>query len=206
MPTPTIDIDTTGITEALQRLNNEGRNAPQIFRSVMADSAKKINTVLAKEISAVYKIRQSDVKGGKNKFGEIKPVGNISLSGTMETGTSITIKGRLLTLHHFNFSPKQPGTRRRIKVSIMRAGGGSGSGNTWFVATTGARSADRVPFNVFRRVYSGGNRSRRNSTMEIVKTLSLAQMASNETVSEKVSEQMGNYMLDRFVHHYNRFI
>ncbi|MCR4442147.1 MAG: phage tail protein [Peptococcaceae bacterium] len=162
---------------------------------------RAIDHIIAKTgqlVSKVYSIKSGDVK---KSFANIKRPSNSDLSA------SITSKGHLLSLGRFPHSPAVPiknikRSKRQVKVQIKKTGGKKPvrTDPKAFIAPTGARSADKMRHNVFKRV--GNSRL----PIQIIRTLSVPQMITNEKIAEQILEAGNKVLRERLEHEITREI
>lgn len=110
---------------------------------------------------------------------------------------SITSKGHTLSLAHFPHSPKTRLKKRyKVKATIKREGGRK-TINTQplpFIASTGAKSSDKVQHNIFKRI--GTSRL----PIKLIRTLSIPQMITNEKVASQIQRAAQERYEDRLEH------
>ncbi len=137
------------------------------------------------------------------KVKEVKEAALIRRPSRSDMTANILFAGHTLSMSHF---PHTPGAPRRgkyqVKVQIKKSGGKKvlGTDPKPFIAGTGARSADKVQFNVFRR--EGKDRL----PIIVPRTLSIPQMVSNEQVTEKIMAHAGEVFEKRLAHELERAI
>ncbi len=143
--------------------------------------------IVSKEYSIPQKMVKETFKGGlKTKN---------SSSGLEVNLLSI---GRTLTLARFPHSPIAPPARKKykVKVAIKREGGRKviTSSPPPFIATTGAKTLDKIQFNVFRR------EGKKRLPIKPLFTLSIPQMITNEKVAERIQEAASKKLAERMEH------
>lgn len=165
---------------------------------VAAATASALNRTIDYTITQVgrivpkeYAIKASEVKASFK--GGIKRPSSNSLEA------SITSTGHTLSLAHFPHSPMAPPAKKRkyaVKATIKRAGGRKpiNTDPKPFVATTGAKSADKVQFNIFRRL------GEKRLPITVIRTLSVPQMITNEKVAEAIQKAANEKMVERLEH------
>lgn len=124
--------------------------------------------------------------------------GGIKRPSKGDLTASIISSGHTLSLAHFPHSPQMPSVTKRsykVKATIKR-----GSRQTIrtepkaFIASTGAKSADKVQYNIFRRL------GEERLPITVVRTLSVPQMISNEKVSSEIQKTAQEKFGERLEH------
>ncbi|WP_148206721.1 phage tail protein [Desulfitobacterium hafniense] len=180
-------------TKQIERLTFELKGFEEKVGTATYHALKRtvshVRTQIGRIIPKSYAIKASDVKRTlSSKEPSLK-----DLSAT------ITSKGHTLSFAHFPFTPRKPKKIRRsifenaVMVTIKKDRGKVLS-RTGFVATTGAKSADKVQFNVFKRL--GKDRL----PIAPIRTLSIPQMITNEGVAEQIQRAAADKLDERFEH------
>lgn len=147
-------------------------------------------TQVGRIVPKEYVIKAKDVKESF-KGGIKRPTKN-------DLTASITSKGHTLSIAHFPHSPQAPPAKRRnykVKATIKK-----GSRQTiksepkTFIASTGAKTSDKIQYNVFRRL--GEDRL----PITVIRTLSVPQMIGNEKVSEEIRKAAEDKFNERLEH------
>lgn len=182
-----IQIDTL----KLEKLMKEFKGfEDQVGEATVRTIKSTVNTTLNRAcvlVSKEYSINKDDVK--KTFRNGIK----YPTSGNMQA--SLTSTGHRLSFAHFPFSPKTDVRAGRgesifnsavfVEIKLKKGPILSKKG---FVATTGAKSADKVQFNVFRRL------GKSRFPIAPIRTLSIPQMITNEKINEKI----GKWAISKF--------
>lgn len=135
------------------------------------------------------------------KTGEVKASfkGGIKRPSRSNLTASITSTGRTLSFAHFPYTPKKPRKAKRsafqnaVMVTIKKTKGRVIS-RKGFVATTGAKSADKTPYNVFKRL------GKSRLPIAPIRTLSIPQMITNEKVGKQIQKFATEKMSERLEH------
>lgn len=176
-----IQIDTS----KLDRLATEFKGYEyQISKAAARTLRKTLDSTLsktAKYVSDEYKIKQKDVKESF-KNGKKYPT-----NGKLEA--SLTSTGHRLSFAHFPFKPNNDKRAQKgeslFKSAVfvtIKVSKGPVLSKKGFVATTGARSADKIQFNVFRRL------GKERFPIAPIRTLSIPQMITNAKIGDKINE------------------
>lgn len=192
MSKPNIYLDTKQLDRLTIELKGFEKEVGAATRNALNRTIDHVISKSGQLVSKAYSIKSGDVK---KTFSNIKRPSNSNLEA------SITSKGHLLSLGRFPHSPTRPikntkRTKRQVKVQIKRPGGKKtvAADPKAFIASTGAKSADKMQYNVFRRV--GNSRL----PIQIVRTLSVPQMITNEKVAEQILESANNMLNQRLEH------
>lgn len=160
-------------------------------RSTMTAAKKQIPHIIA----SFYTVDNNDMK--KAMTGQMK--------GVMDA--RIRVRSRRLTLAHFRYFPTTPGSGT-VRAEVLR--GRIKRVPSAFVASTGAKSAGKTPFNVFRRTPDpppdkvkrdpGLRRTKSGKVyviqklhslpIETVPSISIAQMVAHSKVAPQIKKQM----------------
>lgn len=152
--------------------------------------------------SAITQVGRIVPKSYSIKAREVKE----SFEGGIERPTlknltaSITSRGHTLSMAHFPHTPKKPpaqkGKRYKVKVTIKKDGGQKvlNTSPLPFVASTGAKSPDKIQFNIFRR------EGEARLPIVVPRTLSIPQMITSDKVADQVQEQAVKKFNERLEH------
>lgn len=205
------------------------QKAPEIVsKRIVSDFKSRAPGWIAKEVAAVYNIKQNEVKPSGGGGGG-KSIGNIGVKGNTITTAKLVYHGRLLTLTHFGMKPTEPPNTRKaytIKVKIKRGKGKTvgknkrltkkqkknieknfrkqGKQNSTaspiMLLHTGNRQEGGTNYIPFQRM------SQRRSDLKAIKTVSMPQMVSNDVVKENIEKTLSTEMGKRIDHHMKRYI
>lgn len=181
-----LNIDTSGLKTIEKKLWQLEKQIPGATASALNRTLDYTSTQWSKLITQRYAIKPAEVKKSISK----KPANKSTLNA------SINVYGHRLSFVHFPFNPKVPGSNRSVKVKITKEGGYKriGTKHKPFIATTGAKSADKVQYNVFKRTTD------KRSPIVVLRTLSIPQMASYKDISEKVQGLAQKKLEERIEH------
>jgi hypothetical protein len=149
----------------------------------------QVVTQVGRIVPKSYSIKAKEVKDSFKR--------GIKRPSKEDLTASITSYGSTLSLAHFPHSPQAPSKRKyRVKVSIKKDKGRTAVNTSPlpFIASTGAKSADKTQFNVFRR--EGKSRL----PITVVRTLSIPQMITNENVAEQIQKFATEKLNERLEH------
>jgi len=124
--------------------------------------------------------------------------GGIKKPTKSDLTASITSRGHTLTLAHFPHTPTKPAGKKTKYVKVqVKKDSAKRYINIYpqpFVASTGAKSADKIQFNIFRRL------GKERLPIEPLRTLSIPQMITNAGASEKIKKIMQDKLEERLEH------
>lgn len=181
-----INIDTSGLKAFEKKLWNLEKQIPGATASALNRTLDYTSSQWAKLITQRYSVKSAEVKKSISK----------KLANKSTLSANISVNGHRLSFAHFPHNPKIPGTRRGVKVKITKDSGYKQirTKQKPFVATTGAKSADKIQYNVFKRT------TEKRYPIVVMRTLSIPQMASYKGISEKVQEAAQRKLEERIEH------
>lgn len=182
-----IRIDTSEIDKLYKTLNYLPKELPAAVASSLNKTLTSTNSQLQKQISKKYNIEKKDLSGSKKyKSEKSNNLITIKKANYKNMSAYIIVRGPVLTLSRFLVSPKSPVSfkgktmkqikkiRRptvnvvRTKISTIR------KKHNAFVAKNGEHLA------IFERTDNG--------SINMLRTTSIAQMASDKDIAEVVSK------------------
>lgn len=176
-----IQIDTSKLKKLMNEFNGfedqVGEATVRTLNSTIKSTLNRACVLVSKE----YSVDKDDVK--KTFYNGIKFPTSSNLNA------SLTSKGHRLSFAHFPFSPETD-IRAKKGESIFKSAvfveiklkKGPILSKKGFVASTGAKSADKVQFNVFRRL------GKERFPIAPIRTLSIPQMITNEKINDKIGQ------------------
>lgn len=176
-----ISIKIDNLAQLTKEMNDQPDVAAKALKAALKRTATRANKAVWGKVKPVYAIKQRDLTSAR---------GATKIRGSgRKVSAEIPYKGKVLSFGHFNFSPKAPGKKRRVQVTIKRgqrkpvAGAFVAEHNGGiFVAKRWAKS--RLPIRGLR-------------------TLSVPQMILNEEVEPGISEDLGEFLQKRLLHEWN---
>jgi len=188
MPNENITIDVSSLNRISRDLSQFQEEIPGAVASSLNRTLDFMNTRIGKLVTAEYEIKVSDVKKTITKIRARK--------GDMKAGLKST--GNTLSFAHFKFTPKVPGTRKAVKVKIKKKDGFKEvrTQRKPFIMSTGAQSADKIQFNVFKRIGDGRNRT----NLAVLRTLSVPQMIQSVNVGNEIEKAATKKLEERVQH------
>lgn len=188
-----ITIDDRELQKIYDGLKEHEEVARKAIISAVNRTVKSANTELQRHISKNYNIKRQDLNGGSQYKGErSNNLIKVKNATTRDFNASIEVRGGLLTLYRFVQGNNQPtnkkGTRVRVKVK---------KGKTLKMSNVNFINYPRGNKNnlqIFQRHKSGRDISR------LLKTISIAHMASNEKVIEPTQAKANETLQKRAAH------
>jgi hypothetical protein len=183
-----VSIDVTPLNKLAKELKGFEKEIPGAVSSALNRTIQHVYTKVGSIVVENYAVKSSDVKATMKS--------NVSKATKGKLSASILSRGHTLSFAHFPYSPKKPGTGRYVKVKIKKQSGYKEvkTPNRPFVAPTGARSEDKIQFNVFIR------EGKARKPIMPLRTLSIPQMITNKTTEEKITEVANNKLAERVDH------
>ncbi len=147
-------------------------------------------TQVGRIVPKEYAIKSTEVKDSFK--------GGIKKPSKTDLTASITSRGHTLTLAHFPHTPTKPmgKSKKYIKVQVKKTESKKYI-NVYpqpFVASTGAKTEDKIQFNIFRRL------GKARFPIEPLRTVSIPQMISNEGISQQIQKIAQDKLEERLEH------
>lgn len=190
----TILIDTSKIDTLTTELKGFEKEVGEAVYHALSRTLDQVVTHVGRIVPKEYAVKSRDVK--ESFKGGIKKPTRSNLTA------SLTSKGHLLSFAHFPFTPKTDKRfkkARTVMVTIKKPKGKIPS-KTGFVASTGAKSAEKTQYNVFHRL------GKERYPIAPIRTLSIPQMISNEELEAPIQEFATNKLSERLEHEITRAI
>ncbi|TZE81998.1 phage tail protein [Calorimonas adulescens] len=190
MPKGGIIVDTKQLDRLTIELKGFEKEVGEAAYHALNRTIDHVITQVGRIVPKEYAIKANDVKESFK--------GGIKRPSKNDLTASITSKGHTLSLAHFPHSPQMPpasGRKYKVKATIKR--GSRKLINTEpkpFIAPTGAKSPDKVQYNVFRRL------GKERLPITVIRTLSVPQMITNEKVAEQIQKAAQEKLDERLEH------
>ena len=183
-------------TRQIDLLSVELQSFPKQTQTAMYHALKRSLDQTKNEIGRIvpkeYAIKSKEVKESFN--------GGVNYPTKENLEASLTSTGKRLSFAHFPFTPKtavRKGKRAVVKVTIKKSRP-KVSSKVGFTASTGAKSEDKVQFNVFRRL------GKERFPISPIRTVSIPQMITAEGMEEKIQSFALEKFEQRLEHEMNR--
>jgi len=176
----------------------EQKDIDKAIRRTVSDCRSRAPAQVTKAVTAVYGIKSSEVtEAGKAAKGKAKTVGSIKVKGITIDNMQLVYSGRVLTPTHFSMTPKkrpEGGRKYKVKAGIYK-GQKKALGTAVFLAPSGSAGTTEIPF---RRT------TEKRYPIDVVKTVSIPQMITNEKVAADIQARMDELLATRFEHNIAR--
>lgn len=192
-----ISVDDAELEKIHKALEKYPKKAERAIIRTKNDTAQRTLTPLKKLISSRYNIAQGKLTGGGEYAGESSNnLIKVIKTNSINLDSAIRARGGYLTLHRFVKGNKKPRNKRGkgyVSVQVTK-GKTTKMGNTTFIQHDPKSNHPQV----FQRRSNSRNISR------LLKTISVAHMASNENIAPKVQESALEIMKKRSEHYLER--
>lgn len=205
---PRMTISVRGLDTLAKRLEQKQKQAEAVITRTASDMRTRVPGWVAKEVTADYNIKQSEItpKRGKNK----RTAGTVQVSGVTIENVAIIYEGRPLTPTHFAMKPK---TRKAASNRPRKHRRNPRARRTQPITAEikkGQRKA--LPSDAFLGSNHGGGyipfrrTGRSRYPIESIKTVSLPQMVTNETVRQRINQKINQELPKRLEHNLKRYL
>lgn len=177
-----VQIETRQIDVLSIELESFPKQTQTAIYHALKRSLEQTKTEIGRIVPKEYAIKSKEIKESFN--------GGVNYPTKTNLEASLTSKGKLLSFSHFPFTPKtaiRKGKRAKVKVTIKKSRP-KVTLKTGFTASTGAKSQEKVQFNVFHRL------GKERLPIAPIRTLSIPQMITAEGMEEKIQ----NFALEKF--------
>lgn len=200
----------------LQKAIDRKKAAPQkVMKAMYSDAKKRVPGWVATEVTKKYGAKKGEITG--------KKIGSVKISGSGFKDLKFTYSGRLLTHTHFSMNPKVPnaggsytlkatvikGERKTLgKVKKLTKKQRKEIGKN--LTKSGTQNSDHSPIMLMRA--NGGQylpfqrKSKNRNDIDVVKTVSLPQMVSNERTKLPIQAAISDGLNKRLTHHIDRYM
>jgi len=200
-----MNINLRGYSELLDNLKALNRESETVVRRTTSDFKSRAPAWVAAAVSETYGIKKAEIS--KAKTGA-QAIGTVKVSGILVDNVQLTFSGRVLTPTHFKMKPtKRPTSKKDENGRTVRKarqytvtseifkGQRKALGSKVFLGTN--KGTGQIPFQ-----RTGNARS----AIDAVKTLSIPQMITNETVAAQIQRSIDEGLTKRLQHHMNQVI
>lgn len=187
-----IQIDTRQIDLLSVELQSFPKQTQTAMHHALKRSLDQTKNEIGRIVPKEYAIKSKEVKESFN--------GGVNYPTKENLEASLTSTGKRLSFAHFPFTPKtavRKGKRAVVKVTIKKSRPKVAS-KVGFTASTGAKSEDKVQFNVFRRL------GQERFPISPIRTVSIPQMITAEGMEEKIQSFALEKFEQRLEHEMNR--
>lgn len=182
----------------MKKLNKINKDAEKAVSRTASDMKSRAPAQITKAVTSVYAVKARDVTAAGNAAKKTaKPNGQIQVAANSYIDNyQFLYSGRLLTPTHFSMTPStRPagGKKYNVKVAIKK-GAKKSLGTGVFLAPSGAGTT-QIPFK---------RSTQKRLPIEAIRTISIPQMITNETVAERIQESLQTLLAERMKHNADR--
>lgn len=186
-----MNISIKGFDEVIAEINAIEANGRKVIQRTTSDFKSRGPGWISQEVTKEYNIKKKDVN--ETKTG-VKNKGSIKVKGVKLDEIVIEYKGRLLTPTHFGMTPKVRPERGPYVVAakVKKSDGKKPLSSKAFLAAAGGEGTTHIPFQ---------RKGSERLPIDVIKTVSVPQMITNETVSENIHQRINTELGKRLEHH-----
>lgn len=196
-------IKSKGMKQIMKKLAQDQQAARKTLKETSNDLRRRVPGKVADDVRTVYNIKKADIMPAKKNAP--RRAGKVSIQGETISELQIKYTGRPLSPARFGMTPKVPKTKGKkirkrtpIKATIKK-GQKKALDPHAFLATTGAYSSEKIQYIPFVR------RGKKRYPINPVRTVSVPQMVSNDSVSELIKKDVNKLLEERLRHNVRRF-
>lgn len=181
----------------LQKIYNGLKEHEEVARKAIISAVNRTiqstNTELQRHITKNYNLKRQDLNGGSKYKGESSNnLIKVKKATTSNFSASVEVRGGLLTLYRFAQGNKQPTNKKGARVRVkVKKGKAAKMSNVNFINYP---RGNKNNLQIFQRHKSSRDISR------LLKTISVAHMASNEKVVEPTQKKANETLQKRAEH------
>lgn len=182
-----------GYEDVVKNIQDMHKKSERIVNRTIGDFKTRGPSWVAQEVTKEYGISKRDVN--ETKKGVTKGRSQIRIKGVKLDDISIVYRGRLLTPTHFAMKPTMRPARNRpyvVSASIKRSAGRVNLGRNVFLASASKNSTTQIPWQ---------RRSDARLPIDVIKTVSVPQMITNEGVEQNIHKRINTELGKRLEHH-----
>ena len=186
-----------GYEDVLNQISSMNRDSAKVINRTIGDFKSRGPGWVSQEVVKEYNIKKKDVNETKKG---VKNAGKVRVGGVSIDNLEIIYQGRVLTPTHFSMKPTSrppKGKAYTVTAQIKKSGGRKVLGSRVFLGTSGREGTVQIPF---QRVGS------ERLPIESVKTLSVPQMITNDTVAENIHKRINEELAKRLDHNLKRIL
>lgn len=182
-----------GYDEVIKEIQSMKAKSEKIVNRTVADFKSRGPGWVSQEVTKEYGISKKDVN--ETKKGVIKGRSKIRIKGAKLDDISIIYRGRLLTPTHFSMKPTMRPAKNKpyvVTAIIKKSKGRVALGNRVFLKESGKQGTKQIPFQ---------REGKERYPINAVKTVSVPQMITNESVKKNINERVNTELGKRLQHH-----
>ena len=185
-----------GYDEVIKGIQDMQSKSEKVVNRTVADFKSRGPSWVVQEVTKEYSISKKDVN--ETKKGVTKGKSQIRVKGAKLDDISIVYRGRVLTPTHFAMKPTMRPTRNRpyvVSATIKKSKGRVNLGSNVFLASASKNSTTQIPWQ---------RRSDARLPIDVIKTVSVPQMITNEGVEQNIHNRINTELGKRLEHHLKR--
>ena len=194
----TMDVVLTNHQDLINQFNLMPTQAKKVVNRTVGDFKSRGPGWVSQEVCKEYNIKKKDVNEAKKG---IKKGGSaVRVRGQRLDSLALEYKGKLLTPTHFQMRPGKRPIRNRpytITAQFKKDGGRRSLSRKAFLAPSGADGTKQIPFQ---------RKGDKRLPISAIKTVSVPQMITNESVSEQIHNRVNEELGKRMDHHLQRIL
>lgn len=198
MATGAMNVVIENYQSLVNDIQNIEKQSKKAVQRTISDFKSRGPGWVSQEIVKEYNIKKKDINEAKK--GVSKGGNKIRIAGTSVDNLSILYRGRLLTPTHFGMRPTVRPAKNKpyaVTAQIKKGGGRKVLGRSVFLAPSGSAGTKQIPFQ---------RRGEARIPIDVIKTLSVPQMVTNEKVAENIQKRMKEELGKRLEHHLKNLV
>lgn len=182
--------------QLIKDISNINKNTQKAVSRTISDFKSRGPGWISQEVTNEYNIKKKDVNETRSTR---KGASTIKVAGTKVDDIEIIYRGRLLTPTHFSMKPTSRPNSGAYTVSaqIKKSSGRKALGSNVFLASSGAAGTTQIPFQ---------RRGTARLPVDVIKTLSVPQMVTNEKVAENINKRIQEELGKRLEHNLKQLV
>lgn len=192
-----MNIVIDGYEDVVNQINSMRRDSAKVINRTIGDFRTRGPGWVSQEVVKEYNIKKKEINSSKKG---VTNAGKIRVGGVSLDNLEIHYQGRLLTPTHFSMKPTvRPADGRAYTVTaqIKKGEGRKALSHKAFLAKSGREGTVQIPF---QRVGDA------RLPIKAIKTVSIPQMITNETVSENIHKRISEELGKRLEHNLHRIL
>lgn len=193
-----------GYEDVMKQINSMHKDSAKVINRTIGDFKTRGPGWVSQEVVREYNIKKKDVN--ENKKG-VKNAGKIRVGGVSLDNIEILYQGRVLTPTHFDMKPTAPvpwyecywnyEEANTVTMKVFKKGSRKALGHKVFLARSGGAGTTYIPFQ---------REGRKRLPIQSIKTVSVPQMITNETVEENIYKRISEELGKRLDHNLKRIL
>ena len=180
-----IEITSETIERTQALLAGIPKGAERAFSAAINRGLSHTKTQAFKQVKKVYAVKQSALNEATKTRAQKASTGNLA--------GYISFSGVKIPLYKFQVTPKEPGTKKKVRAGVMKGGG-----ETFDSAFIAKMKSGHI--GIFERITS------KRFPIEEKMGLSAAQMVKNEVIMEKLTQEAQEKVDERLKHEIDRIL